>query len=105
MSDLTSAVYPGETWHRRFKPVEHFLRYRLFMLLLDLDELPALGKRLRWFGYNRSALLSFRDRDHLDGSATSLRAQVEAHLTQAGLPAGGAIRVLCMPRVLGQAFN
>ena len=35
-----------------------------------------------------------------------LRAQVERALTEAGLrPDGGAIRVLCMPRVLGHAFN
>jgi DUF1365 family protein len=100
-----SALYDGETWHRRFRPVEHFLRYRLFMLLLDLDELPALDGRLRHFGYNRSRLISFRDRDHLDGSPMPLRAQVEAHLHQAGLAGGGAIRVLCMPRVLGQVFN
>jgi DUF1365 family protein len=101
----TSALYDGETWHRRFRPVQHFLRYRLFMLLLDLDELPGLDRRLRHFGYNRSRLISFRDRDHLDGSTTPLRAQVEGHLRRAGLPCGGPIRVLCMPRVLGQVFN
>ena len=101
-----SGLYPGAVVHARMRPVRHRLRYRMLMLLLDLDELPALDRRLRLFGYNRAALLSFRDADHGDGSGTKLRVQVEAHLRRAGMEdAGGAIRVLCMPRVLGMVFN
>src|SRR5262249_10846525 len=48
----------------------------------------------------------FREADHGDGSDTPLRTQVEAHLTAAGIDvAGGAIRLLCMPRILGYVFN
>jgi DUF1365 family protein len=74
-------------------------------MLFDLDELPDLSRRLRLFGHNRFALLSFHDRDHGDGSATPLRAQIDAQLARAGIAAGGAVRVLCYPRVLGTAFN
>ncbi len=102
---MISALYPGETWHRRFKPVEHFLRYTILMLMLDLDEAAELDRTSRWFGYNRSRILTFNDRDHGDGSTTPLRTQVEAHLIRAGLPAGGPIRVLCMPRLFGRVFN
>ena len=50
--------------------------------------------------------MDFRDRDHGDGTRTKLRTQIERHLQRAGLEAdGGAIRVLCMPRVLGTVFN
>lgn len=100
-----SALFPGETWHRRLRPVEHFLRYRLLMLLLDLDEAETISRRSRWFGYNRSRILAFHERDHGDGSATPLAQQVATHLTAAGMPSGGAIRVLCMPRVFGAVFN
>ncbi len=76
------------------------------MLLLDLDELAELDRRLRWFSVSRFNLLSFQPRDHGDGSATPLRAQVERHLDAAGLASdGGAIRLLCLPRVLGYVFN
>lgn len=102
---LHSALYVGETWHRRHRPVEHFLRYRLFMTLIDLDERDAVNAAQRVLGYDRRGPLSFRERDHGDGSTTPLRAQIEGHLAAAGLPAGGPIRVLCMPRVLGQVFN
>src|SRR5271170_7149172 len=71
-------------------------------ILLDLDAMPSL----RLFSHNRFNFISFYDRDHLDGSATALRGQVEHALVAAGLrPDGGAIRLLCMPRILGHAFN
>lgn len=105
MSRFASGVYTGVVTHRRFKPRRHALRYRLFMLLLDLDELEELGRTRRLFAYNRAALLSFHDADHGDGSGRPLRPQVETQLEAAGLPTGGPIRILCLPRVLGFVFN
>ena len=101
-----SALYTGTVTHVRLRPVQHRLRYRMLNLLLDLDELPALDRRLRLFGCNRRALFAFHETDHGDGTETPLRLQVEALLRRAGIdPAGGRIRVLCMPRVLGMVFN
>jgi DUF1365 family protein len=102
---MSSGLYQGVVAHRRFRPVGHRLRYRIFQLLLDIDELPALSARLRLFGHNRAGLASFHDRDHLAGTAEPLRAQVERLLAEAGLVGGGRIQVLCMPRILGHAFN
>ena len=101
-----SAIYAGRVGHTRFRPRRHALSYGVFMLLLDLDELAALDRRLRWFSLERFNLLGFRARDHGDGSATPLRRQIEATLAAADLPVpGGAIRLLCLPRVLGYVFN
>lgn len=101
-----SALYVGTVVHRRIAPRAHRLRYRAFWLLLDLDELPAVARRLRLFSYNRANLFSLRDADHGDGSATPLRVQIERRLSAEGLDvAGGAIRLLCMPRTLGYSFN
>lgn len=100
-----AALYVGMVTHRRSRPRRHFLRYRMFWTLLDLDELPDIGRRLVLFGYNRFNLLSFHDRDHGDGSAVPLRAQIDRRLTDAGVTAGGAIRLLTMPRILGYVFN
>jgi hypothetical protein len=101
-----SAIYQGHVVHTRFRPVRHRLKHRLMWMLLDLDELPMLSRRLRLFSLNRFNLVDFRDRDHGDGSAVPLRTQIEAQLRRAGLQTdGGAIRVLCMPRVLGTVFN
>ncbi len=106
MSALRSALYPGVVHHARLKPQAHRLRYRLFMMLFDLDELEGLDRRLRLFAYNRPGLLSFHDRDHGERTGAPLRPWVEAKLRAAGLDAGGGrIRLLCMPRVLNHAFN
>ena len=101
-----SALYAGHVMHQRVRPRRHRLDYRLFMLLLDLDEIDALSGRLRLFSRNRHNLFSFRDRDYGAGNAVPLRVQVERHLWGAGLAIeGGPIRLLTMPRVLGFAFN
>ena len=101
-----SALYVGKVAHTRLRPRRHRLLYRIFMLLLDLDELPALAARMRWFSLGRFNLASFHARDHGDGSDTPLRVQVERRLDAAGLSIeGGPIRLLCLPRVLGYVFN
>lgn len=102
----TSAIYRGAVVHRRFRPVAHKLRYRMFSLLLDIDELEALDRSLWGFSHNRFNILGFYDRDHGSGTATSLRTHVEARLQSAGIGiAGGRVTLLCMPRILGYVFN
>lgn len=101
-----SAIYRGEVVHERLRPKRHRLRHGVFSLLLDLDELPALDRRLRIFGYNRRAPVAFYDRDHGPATGAPLRPWAEARMRDAGLdPDGGPIRVLCYPRILGFAFN
>lgn len=102
----TSALYAGGVVHQRLRPRRHRLERKVFWLLLDLSELDGLDLGLRWFSRNRWNLFSFLDRDHGDGSDRPLRAQVEARLAAIGVDlAGGAIRLLTMPRVLGYVFN
>ena len=103
---MRSALYIGRVAHRRLRPAKHALSYRVFDLLLDLDEIDALSARLRFFSRGRFNLLAFHDRDHGDGSATPLRVQIEALAARAGVAIGGGrIALLCMPRVLGHVFN
>ncbi len=105
MTCFASAIYRGTVIHTRLRPVRHKLRYSVPMLLLDLDELDDLSRRVAGFSSDRFNLFSFHGRDHLAGDGVPLRRQVEQALEGAGLDTAGAIRVLCMPRVLGSAFN
>jgi DUF1365 family protein len=75
-------------------------------MLFDLDELPMLSARLRLFAHERFNLFSFHERDHGAGTPGGLRHWVHTCLEDAGLgDRCGAIRILCMPRILGHAFN
>ncbi len=105
-TDSASGIYVGDVLHQRSRTFAHRLRYRLWMLLLDLDEVDALQSRLNLLARGRFGLISFRPADHGDRSGRSLRTQVEEHLTTAGIDiAGGPIRLLTMPRILGHGFN
>ena len=92
--------------HARFRPVRHRFRYRVASFLFDIDELADLDRRFRLFAWNRPGIVSFHDRDHGARDGTDLRTWAEARLAEAGVaPSGGAIRILCFPRILGYVFN
>lgn len=106
MNQFHSAIYGGRVIHQRKRPKAHRLAYSVFSLLLDLDELPRLDRTHRLFGYNRRAPLSFFDRDHGPAEDRNLRPWVENLMRQSGIqPDGGAIRLLCYPRIFGYVFN
>ncbi|RWT27320.1 DUF1365 family protein, partial [Aeromonas caviae] len=75
MGEGISAIWQGSVRHRRFAPRAHAFSYSLFMLGLDLDELPGLEQG-RWFAVERAGLLSFRREDYLRGSEGPLKQAV-----------------------------
>lgn len=102
---MNSALYFGTVAHQRLRPVRHELSYRVFTLLVDLDELPQLARRLRLMSHNRFNLFGVYDRDHGGRADRPLRAQVEAALARAHIDGVASIRLLCFPRMLGYVFN
>jgi uncharacterized protein len=106
MIRLQSCLYLGEVVHKRIAPVRHRLRYRVFNLFADVDELPELGRKLRWFSYNRFNLFSLHDCNHGPGDGISIA--VHVHALARSAKNGGAVNrifMFCYPRVLGYVFN
>ena len=92
--------------HHRLQPKRHRFIYRLFTLLLDIDRLPEINRRLRLFSVDRFNLLSFHNKDHGRRDGTPLRPWVEAELRAGGVESAPAyIHLLAMPRFLGYVFN
>lgn len=103
---LSSALYTGDVMHARHRPVKHRLRYRVFCMLLDLDELEELDRSLWLFGHNRRAVFSFHDADHGYGTRGGLGSWVRERLAEGGIVIEGLrVRVLCYPRIFGYVFN
>jgi uncharacterized protein len=101
-----SCIYEGEVMHCRLRPRRHRFVYRVFSLLLDIDALDRLDRRLRLFSYNRFNLFSFHDRDHGARDGSPLRPWIEARLATQGIELGGGrIFVHALPRLLGYVFN
>jgi DUF1365 family protein len=106
MSERRSCLYFGTVFHQRLRPKRHRLAYGVFSLYLDLDELEGLASSLRLFSRDLFNLFSFYSSDHGGSTAEPLRRWVEETLAQAGIDLpGGAIRLLCYPRVFGYVFN
>ena len=102
----SSCIYNGQVIHKRFKPKEHFFKYKVFSLLLDLSELSLLDKKLKIFSYNKFNILSFYDIDHGPRDGTSLISWVKDNLNNNNINSEEIkIKLLCYPRVWGYVFN
>lgn len=98
-------VYEGAVTHRRFRPVQHRLKYKVFSFLLDLDALDDTARDLKLFSRNRFNLFSFYDRDHGRGRPGDIANYIRSALRDAGISADGRILLFCYPRILGYVFN
>jgi DUF1365 family protein len=99
-------VYHGLVRHRRHAPVPHAFRYRLFMLYLDLAELPrVLDGRWLWSA-RRPALAWFRRADYLGDPRIPLDTAVRDLVTERiGRRPAGPIRLLTHLRYFGYVQN
>lgn len=105
-AQVESAIYVGTLRHRRFEPVGHAFQYRLFMLYLDLEELPELLDAARWWSRSRPALGRFLRSDYLGDPAQPLAQSVSMTVEEAtGRRPKGPIRVLTHLRYFGYCFN
>lgn len=106
MPPTGSALYEGVVTHTRHFPRRHRLAYRVWYLLLDLDELEELDRAVPGFAVDRPGPVSFRARDHGPRDGAALRPWIDGHLAEAGIDLeGGPVRILCFPRILGYVFN
>ena len=100
-----SALYEGTLTHARREPRAHAFAYGVYLLYLDLDELPELLAGPGALSAGRLGLLSFHRPDYLGGEgdlAAAARARAAAAL---GVAPRGPVRLLTHVRSLGYVFN
>ncbi len=101
-----SAVYEGTVRHRRFQPVKHSFRYRLFLMYLDLAELPEVLDPHPLFSARRPAPARFRREDFLGDPDRPLdECAREAVAAAIGERPRGPVRLLTGLRYFGHSFN
>lgn len=103
---MESSIYVGTLRHRRSSPVRHEFTYPLFMVFLDIDEIPKLMQVSPFTGYNRWSWASYHERDHFGDPARTLRQRIlqAAKQKTVEIP-GGRIFLLTHLRYLGYNFN
>ena len=103
---MISSIYNGKVIHKRFKPKEHFFRYSVFSLLIDLSELNQLDKEIKFFSFNKFNLISFYEKDHGNRDGSSLVEWVKKNLDENNIHFKDIkIKLLCYPRIFGYVFN
>ena len=104
VTDPISSIYYGDVVHRRLRPKPHRLRYKVFSLLLDLDDLENLTAKSKLLSYNRRTFYSIHDKDH--GYGKNINEWIRHELEEANLSdCSNKILMLCYPRILGYVFN
>jgi DUF1365 family protein len=103
---MESAICYGTIRHRRFEPRKHDFTYPLFMVLVDIDQVPELTKISRFLSYNKFNWATFDERDHFGNPSFALRERLEIDAAAQGLNLpDGQIFLLTHLRYLGYSFN
>lgn len=106
MNEGRSAIYEGWVRHRRFMPSENAFRYRVFMLYLDLDELPKVLSLSRWWSEKRWSPARFRREDfHGDPRIPLKQAVLRTVETKTGRQPDGPVCMLANMRYFGYVIN
>jgi DUF1365 family protein len=103
---VASCIYEGTIDHLRVVPKRHHFRYRLFMMYLDLGELPRLFEH-RWFwSATRAAPARFRRSDYPGDPSEPLDRIIRGLVEKdAGFRPEGPVRLLTHLRYFGYGFN
>jgi len=103
---VESCIYEGRVRHTRTVPVSHRFSYRIFLMYLDLEELPTLFAK-RWFwSASGPALARFRRADHLGPESEDLDESVRKLVAaETGVRPRGPIRLLTHLSYFGYCFN
>ena len=103
---MKSCMYEGQVRHRRFTPVTNEFQYRLFLMFLDLEELPTLFERYWFWSYEKANLASFYRKHHFGDPHQPLADAVRDVVEQkSGRRPPGPIRMLTHLQYFGHCFN
>ena len=102
---MNSSIFEGTVVHARQQP-EHQFSYRLFMMFIDLDEMPSLFKKNPFWSMRFPNLAWFRRKDFLGDQHTCLAESVR-NLVQkrTGIRPDGPVRLLTNLRYFGFLIN
>jgi hypothetical protein len=103
---VASAIYTGWITHQRLMPKRHGFQYQVFMMYLDLDELPDLFKENRFWSYSKRNVAWFNRADYYGNPSQPLKQAISQLVQQAtGHAVRGPVRLLTNMRYFGHCFN
>lgn len=103
---LPSRLYRGTLWHCRHRPKKHAFRYRVFMPLVDVSELPELVDDVPFWSARRWACARFLRKDFLGDPERPLLEEVRRRIyEETGDTQRGQVLLLANWRYFGVQSN
>jgi len=92
--------------HKRYGRIEHFFKYKVPSIFLDLDELEIIKSKSKIFSINSFNIFSFNEKDHGYRDKRSIKEFIIEKLENYNIKYQNLkIRILCFPRIFGYVFN
>ena len=103
---MQSAIFTGSVIHHRLAPKVHRFKYQVFMMYLDLDELPTLFQGFKRWSYLTKNWAWFKREDYFGTPEIPLKTAISQLVeTATGHAPRGAVRLLTNMRYFGHCFN
>ena len=92
--------------HKRFGEIEHFFKYTVPSIYLDLDDLEIIKSKSKIFSINSFNIFSFYEKDHGFRDNRTIKMFITQSLEKYKVKYTDLrIKILCFPRLLGYVFN
>ena len=103
-------IYSGWVRHRRFRPRTHEFTYATQMVMVNVEKMPSVLDRSRWWSRRWPAPVQIRDGDYLPPESCEqdmdLASRARSRARSAGVDdVSGPVLLLAQPRHWGYAFN
>ena len=103
---MNSCIYKCKIGHTRIWPKKYKFDYGQIYYAIDLDELPSISKKIKFFSHNKPNIISIKNKDYLDSSSNTIKGKLNNWLIKNGYPTHeGRVILLTMPRILNRIFN
>lgn len=103
---MLSSIFTGTVIHQRFLPVKHRFQYKVFMMYLNLDELPTLFNVYKGWSYLKPNIASFKREDYYGDPTQPLKTEITNLVKNVtGQALTGPICLLTNLRYFGYCFN
>jgi hypothetical protein len=102
----SSAIYQGWVSHQRIEPQPHQFSYQVFMMYLNLDELPTLFHSNLFWSYASRNIAWFKRADYFGDCKKALKDEISQLIERStGQKPRGPICMLTNMRYFGYCFN
>ena len=92
--------------HKRYDKIQHFFKYKVPSLFIDLDEFELIRSKSKIFSINSFNIFSFYEKDHGYSDGRSIDQFIKDKLKSCDIKYNKLkIKILCFPRIFGYVFN